>query len=267
VSVTWATADSFSDRAGADWGALPAEEQSAQKGRFARAYFDNLRADLADARRAGVQPTLLDLDVPESTVSQLANLDPEALQEGVRYTLLSSVLPLFDEQVSFNRPGSLHIVRPDGHLQRTRFVPVAGGSPEELAREGELRIREARVERRRGELCIAAEGLGAALEWVPRRPLRGRDWWLRAGYSTDPDQPPSQLFNNPGDAWAWEGPKLPPMGSAGTAFAALSEAPDGVPTNAGVRVGVPPSGRLCLRSLEIGSFDPAAPSPQAGGVQ
>ena len=89
--------------------------------------------------------------------------------------------------------------------------------------------------------------------------MRGHDWWLRVRYSTDPDQPPSQLFSNPGTEWIWEGPKLPSMAFPGSAIADLSEGPEAQPTNAGVRLGVPPFGRLCLRSLEIGYFDPPPP--------
>jgi hypothetical protein len=128
-----------------------------------------------------------------------------------------------------------------------------------------LRIREAVVERPRGEWCVVAQGVRAALEWEPRPHLRGRDWWLRSGYRTDPEQGPSQLESNAGDGWVYEGPKLPAMGSPGTAIAALGELPTGVPTNAGVRLAVPPLGRLCVRSLEIGSFDPLPRPPSAGG--
>ena len=92
----------------------------------------------------------------------------------------------------------------------------------------------------------------------------GRDWWLRARYRTDPVQP-FGLQTNSGVGWVDEGPKLPSMGSPGTAIVALSELPTGEPTNAGVRLVIPPFGRLCLRSLEIGFFDPPAPPVTAGG--
>jgi hypothetical protein len=254
VGVTRATADTLST-------SQLAEQK--QSGRFARAYFDNLRADLAAARRTGVQPSLLDGDVPESVVEPLTNLDPEATEAGVRYSLLSTAVPLFDEHVTFNRPAPPYIVQPDGHLRPTRFVPAAGGSLAELSREGRLRFHEARAERRGGELCVIAEGL-SDLEWEPRPHLVGRDWWLRARYRTDPAEP-FWVQNNPGVGWADEGPKLPAMSSPGTAFVGLSELPEAVPTNAGVRLGVPPFGRLCLRSLEIGYFDPPVQSANEGG--
>ena len=50
------------------------------------------------------------------------------------------------------------------------------------------------------------------------------------------------------------------MDGLGSALRNLREQPDGRPTNAGVSLSVPPFGRLCLRSLEIGYLDP---SPQA----
>jgi hypothetical protein len=246
--VTWATA-----------GSLPTSESEAQSGRYSRAYFDNLRADLAAARRDSSQPSLLDHDVPDSVVGQISNLDPSALEAGVRYSLLSSVVPLVDDQVTFNEPGQLHIVQPDGHLQRTRFSPVAGGSVEELRREGLLTLYETAVERRDGEWCVAAEGL-SALQWEPRSPLRGRDWWLRVRYRTEPSQP-FWMQSNAGLGWGDEGFKLPPMDSTGTAIVGLSELPEGAPTNAGVRIDIPPFGRLCLRSLEVGYFEPSVPSP------
>jgi hypothetical protein len=265
MSVAWGTADTYSNRAptGAD-DALSTESQS---GRFARAYFDNLRADLAHARRSGVQPSLLDHDVPEAVMTPLTNL--AGFGNSVRFSLLSSVLPLFDEPVTFNRPGPLYIVEPDGHLRRTRFVRAASWSSSGLWHAEPPRIQRLRVERSRSERCVVAVGSGAGLglsrvEWEPRPDLRGRDWWLRARYRTDPAEPFS-VQTNSGAGWVNEGPKLPPMGSTGTALVALSELPTGEPTNAGVRLLVPPFGRLCLHSLEIGSFKPPAPPPTAGG--
>ena len=250
MSVTWATSDNLSTRD------LPAENQS---GRDAREYFDNLRADLATVRSSDGHLSLLDHDVPQSAVVTITNTDPEATDAGVRYSSLSTIVPLFDEQVAFNQPRHLHIVQPNGHLQRTRFTPAAGGSPTELRRTGSLGFLKARVDRRHGEWCVIAEGL-SALEWQPHPFLRGRDWWLRARYRTDPPQPIS-VGNNPGLGWIREIHNLPAMGSPGTAFVDLRKLPGAVPTNAGVRLGVPPFGRLCLRSLEIGSFHPPPPSP------
>ncbi len=143
------------------------------------------------------------------------------LRTGVRYSLLSSVVPLFDDRVTFNDPGGLHIVRQDGHLQGTRFVPVAGGSPAELRHDGWLRVHAARVERRRDEWCVVAEGLGA-LEWEPRPPLRGRDWWLRVRYWTDPAEPVALHSKNSG-GWIEERRKLPASVVPGTAIADLDE--------------------------------------------
>jgi hypothetical protein len=152
-------------------------------------------------------------------------------------------------------------VQPGGHLERTRFVPAAGGSTAELRRSGQLGFHEVQVEQSRDELCVAAEGL-SAVEWTPPSPLRGRDWWLRASYRTDPVEP-FELQTNPGVGWVSEGHNLPPRGSLGPAIVPLAELPTGVPTNAGARIGVPPFGRLCLRSLEIGFFKPAPTPPRA----
>ena len=182
----------------------------------------------------------------------------------MRYTLLSSVVPLFDEQVRFNQPGPLYIVEPDGHLRRTRFVPAARWSS-----AGLLRARRRGSTRRAWSTRAASRaplpkdptrtGL-SYVEWGPRPHLRGRDWWLRARYRTDPEEPFS-VQNNSGAGWIDEGPELPPMASTGTALIGLTELPTGEPTNAGVRLLIPPFGRLCLRSLEIGSFNPPAPWP------
>ena len=216
MSVTWATVDTYSNRA--PTGADDALSTDSQSGRFARAYFDNLRADLAAARRSGVQPSLLDHDVPEAVVPQLTNLDPAAAETGVRFSLLSSVVPLFDEQVTFNQPGPLYIVEPDGHLRRTRFVPAAswssGGAAGERSRRGST---ERAWSTAAASGASSPQGRGAALglshvEWEPRPHLRGRDWWLRARYRTDPAEPFS-VQTNPGAGWIDEGPKLPPMGS------------------------------------------------------
>jgi hypothetical protein len=260
VGATWASADTLSRGAEANWWFSGGPDRPTPA-RYTRTYIDNLRADLAATRRASVEPSLVDHDVPEPVVPLLANLDPEGLREGVRYTLLSSIVPLFDEEVTFNQPGRLFIVQPDGHLERTRFVRAAGGSITQLQESGRLRLHEARVERRRGEWCVVAEGL-SAVEWVPHRPLRGRDWWLRASYQTDPVRH-FEVQTDPGFGWVSEGSKLPPRASPGPALVPLAEYPSGVPTNDGVRLGVPPFGRLCLRSIEIGSFDPA-PTPPAG---
>ena len=238
------------------------DHSNCESGQVARAYFDNLRADLAAARHAGVQPSILDHDVPEAVLSPLANLDlTEVTESPVRFSLLSSVVPLFEYKATFNQPGRLHIVQANGHLKRTRFVPAAGGSPAELRRTGRLALTEAHVERPGGEWCVTADGLSTALEWEPRPHLRGRDWWLRARYRTDPVQP-FWLQNNAGGGWVDEGAKLPPMGFTGTRFVDLTELPDGAtPTNAGIRLKIPVFGRLCLRSLEIGYFDPPPPPP------
>lgn len=258
VGVTWATAEALTK----PWGGEPFTTRL-PSGQLARSYFDNLRADLAARRQTGLQPSLLDHDVPEWVQGQIGNVETLALREGVRYTLLSSVVPLFDRRVTFDQPGPLYIVQPDGHLKRTRFVPASGVYPEELRGEGQLRISEARVERRGGESCVVGEGLGATLEWEPRPPLIGHDWWLRAGYRTDPVVP-LRLESNAGVGWAEESVKLPPMGDPGTVIIPLSELPAGLPGNAGVRLSVAPRGRLCIRSLEIGFFDPPAPSATAG---
>jgi hypothetical protein len=258
LGVTLATTESFSK----PWSAQPPTVRIAS-GRLARMYFDNLRGDLAAVRRTGVRPSLLDHDVPEWTLGQLMDLDQSARQAGVRYTLLSSVVPLFDKQVTFNQPQGLFIVRPDGHLQRTHFLAAAGGSPAELRRSGLLLTSLARLKRSRDEWCVVPEGFGSFLEWDPSPPLIGHDWWLRVTYRNVPAEPFS-VENNSGLGWVPEGAKLPPMGDAGTTFVPLDELPSpAVPTAAGVRLGVPPFGRLCLRSLEIGFFDPPAPSPNA----
>ena len=219
LGMTWATTDSLSKPFSGERfsNRLPS-------GRLAREYFDNLRANLTAFRQAGASPSLLDHDVPEWVVTRFSNL--EAGRTGVRYSLLSSVVPLFDERVTFNRPGPLYIVRPGGHLQRTRFIPAAGGSLTALRRGGILRIREARLDRSGGESCVMAEGSGAVLEWEPRPHLRGRDWWLRASYRTDPAQP-FELQSDPGfGGWAKERSRLPSMGSPGAAILALSEFPN-----------------------------------------
>ena len=117
------------------------------------------------------------------------------------------------------------------------------------------------MEHRRGEWCVVAEGL-SSLEWEPRPHLSGRDWWLRVRYRTDPG---GARALRPTPGWGVEeGSKLPPMGFPGSAIVNLGELPDAEPTNAGVRLDVPPFGRLCLHSLEIGYFDPPPPTPEAG---
>jgi hypothetical protein len=249
VVATWGTANSLTGPATPD--------PEVRSGRIARAYLDNLRGDLASARGGGVQPTLLDGDVPHAVVTQLNNLEPVALRAGVRFSLLSTVVPLFDDEVKFNQPGHMFIVRSDGHLERTRFVSVAGGSPAELRGGGRFRPEEARIEGGQDEVCGVSEGIGA-LEWKPRPRLRGHDWWLRIRYQSDPIEP-IWLQTDTGDGSIYQGFKLPSMGAPGTVLVDLSEAKDGVPTVAGVRLGIPVFGRLCLRSLQIGHFDPPAP--------
>lgn len=240
LAVTLATTDSFSK----PWSAQPS---TIPNGRLARSYFDNLRGDLQSARGGGAEVSLLDHDVPPWIISPLAF-------EAARH--LSYVVSHFDERVTFNQPQALHIVEPGGHLRPTHFVPAAGGSLATL-RRGSLRIRAAGVMRRRGELCIVGGGTGAALEWEPRPHVFGHDWWLRAAYRTDAAQP-VELYTNPGFGFRKERSSLPSMNSPGTAILPLTEFKS-APANAGVRLVAPPFGRLCLRSLEIGYFDPPAP--------
>lgn len=249
VGATWATANVFSNRSGGGWSSAVPEKQS---GRLARLYLDTLRADIAAARGAGRRPSLLDHDVPEAVMSLLTNLDSRS---GVRSTLLSSVLPVFDEHVTFNQPGRLHIVRPDGHLERTRFVPAAGGSLAEMRRAGPVRLRRAHLTHRGTGSCVVAGGRRAIVEWKLRPHLRGSDWWLRVAYRNDPARPLS-VQTDPGTGWTVWGATLPPMSSPGAAIVGLEETPTGTPVNAGVRVILPRFSRLCLRSLQIGSFDP-----------
>ena len=132
---------------------------------------------------------------------------------------------------------------------------VAGGAAARRA----AAVTEARVEHQRGEWCVVAEGLGAPGVGAAPAPARAR--LVAARPLPHRSRAAPLAADQRRDGWMDEGPKLPPMGSRGTAFVALSEPPTGAPTNAGVRLGVPPFGRLCLRSLEIGSFDPSPPPP------
>ena len=129
VTVSWAAADALVKSS-------PSSQEFGPAGRLTRTYFENLRADIIATRRRGIQPTLVDHDVPDTAIAPLTNLKPAALQAGVRPSALSSVLPLFGDEVKFNQTGPLFVVRPDGHLQRTHFVRAAGGPPADLRRGG-----------------------------------------------------------------------------------------------------------------------------------
>jgi hypothetical protein len=235
----------------------------AESGRLSREYFDNLRADLDRADR---QEAVLDTDVPEWIVSGFLNL-AEAEQDGrrPRYTLLSSILPLFGEQVAFNRPDPLRFARRDGHLAATRFFPASSGSPAELTRQGRLWVSLATVTDPRNELCARWRGPGAFVAWAPERQHTRADWWLRVLYRSRPAEP-VYLQSNSGLGWGDEPSPLPPMTRTGTALAALTESPFGPPTIAGVRLLIPEHGRICLSSLEIGRLDPPIPAATGGGA-
>ena len=245
VGVTLATTDSMAKRFAAE-----PNNTRIPSGRLARDYFDNLRADLAAAYRSGTQFSLLDHDVPQWVQAQLFNAG------ATRYTLLSSVVPLVDDDVTFNGPGPLYIVQPDGHLRETRFIPAAGGSVAELERAGRLRIRLARVERAGGEWCVVGENLGAAVEWQPRPVLRGRDWWLQARYRTETDEP-FELETNSGLGWA-QGGELPRMADPDTVTIPLESCrrPRSPPTPASVSSSLPLVACACSRLRSARSIHP-----------
>ena len=85
----------------------PDYDNARASGRLARGYFENLRAGLDAERRSGGQFALLDHDVPEWAMSGFFNIAPP--RPGFRYTALSNVLPLFDEQVTFNQLVRLYV--------------------------------------------------------------------------------------------------------------------------------------------------------------
>jgi hypothetical protein len=248
VAVTWATTDSFSH----PWSDKPFTSQISN-GRTARAYFEHLRGDLAAARRAGEKPSLLDQDLPPTIITGFANLG--RAHSGVRYTALSAIVPLFDSQVTFNHPQWLHVVMSDGHMKPTQFVPAAHWSAARRSRAVKLQVTGTKVATSPTQWCVTATVSGSAVTLTPRQPLRGRDWWLRASYQTDLSVPYA-LQNNAGLGFGGAHPVVPAEPFAGTAIISLGELPTGAPTNAGVRILVPPSHRLCVQSLEIGSFSP-----------
>jgi hypothetical protein len=258
ISVTLATTESISKPTSTELFSADYDNARAS-GRPARGYFDNLRADLAAARKSGKPFSLYDGSVPEAVLTSFVNLG--AQQAGLTpYTLLSNVLPLFGEEVPYNQFGRMYVVRADGSFQRTRFVPVAGGSVTELRRAGTLRTYVEDLAPRRGQSCISARERGAALEWVPRKPLKGHNWWLRARYGTSQKQK-LDLEADAGLGWVDDPTNLPAMDPLGSALVRLVVIPSRAPINAGVRLVVPPFGRLCLGSLELGYFNHEPPPP------
>jgi hypothetical protein len=256
LAATLATTESFSR----PWSDKPFSTQIAN-GRLARPYFEHLMADLSTAGKAGTEPSLLNVDIPPWILSGFANLSHE--QHGVRYTLLSSIVPLFDSRVAFDQPRSIHVVAPDGHLRPTRFVAAATWSAGSRSPTAVLHLTGVRVDRTASERCLTAGGGGGVVALLPRRPLQGRDWWLRGGYRTD-SAFPLALQNNAGLGFGNSRPIVPGMPPSRTAIVPLGEVPGGVPTNAGVRILLPPSHHLCLRSLAIGSFQPPGLATKTG---
>jgi len=110
LGATLATMEAFSDPRSPPY--------FISSGRLARTYFDHMRADLAAARRAGQQPSLRNGDVPLYVETRFFNF--VGAPTGVRYTALSSIVPIFDDRVTFDQPRWLYVVRPDGHLRRAR---------------------------------------------------------------------------------------------------------------------------------------------------
>jgi hypothetical protein len=239
-----------------------------ESGRRARGYFDNLRGDLAAARKRGETPSLVDGDVPEWVQGQFANLGSK--RTGVRYTALSTLVPLFDDHVPFLQPPNLFVVQPTGHLTPTRFVPAAGGDVATLLRKGRFTYPASHVEgpadrATNGEYCVAANNDGGgSVNWEPVPHLAGKDWALRMTYRTEPLNTPFGLADNAGLGFGKYKPTIPPMFKPGTALAGLDELPTGIPTAAGVSIAIPPHGKICLRSLEIGSFVPPVPKLKPG---
>ena len=228
-----------------------------QSGRLARAYFDNLRADLAAARRAGVQPSLLDHDVPEAWSRSFVNFDPGPARTGVRYSLLSSVVPLFDEQVTLQpaRPPVHRAARrpPPAHPLRARRRRVAGGAAARGAAAGPRGARGAprrRVVRRRRRAR-------RRLEWEPRPHLVGARLVAACPLPDRSRASPSGCRTTPGSGGSTRAPSSRRWALPAPRSSASASCPTPRPPTPGCVSASRPSGACaCARSRSAPSIPP-----------
>ncbi len=124
-------------------------------GSFSRSWFDHVRTDLEAVRRRGTRPVLLDDQMPPRIL-------PFWIRQGGNR--LSATLPLTIGGLRFDEiSGSTYRVGPDGHVRHVEFRPV-----ETLPHTP----------------CLPAGPRWRRIDLRPRRPLRGRAWYLHSRYRT-----------------------------------------------------------------------------------
>jgi hypothetical protein len=206
-----------------------------------------VRSDVSDLRAQGVDPLVLDRPVGPKVL-------PFWVKPGADQA--SDVFPVFLSGVNFDTVSDeAFFLRNDGHLRRAAFEPTVGGAAQELERRGWLKVTGARVKGRPREVCVSNTGEFAAVEFLPPRVLRGREWYLHSRYRTSADGEMALEVNRgvpyprPFDR------TLPSRPAGGNVLTVLGALPAGVPTFGGFMAEVLPGRRACFERFVVGSYD------------
>jgi hypothetical protein len=144
-------------------------------GAQARVYTDNIAADLRQIRDAGRAPALVDSVVPQTVVPTI--LAP--------YNSLSEVVPLFDEEVTFDPEGrDLFAVTSDGNLRAVTREVEFGGEVQRLMGGGSVALHAVTSRPdERGTCFTTGSTVGVVAVTLPG-PLTGEDLYFEMRYST-----------------------------------------------------------------------------------
>lgn len=217
------------------------------QGKLSRRWVDNVRGDVHRLRSQGVDPVVLD----ESVANYIL---PFWIQSGANTA--AAVLPVFIDGLRFDQVSDqTYRLHSDGHLGHVDFHPRGGGDVAKLVRRGTLSVTGAAPRMRAGAVCLtAAPGRPANLEFVPRRPLQGEDWFLQSVYRTSPGTSlPLAVdrgvpYPNPPDL------SLPPHASGGSELTRFGALLTGQPTLGRFRIDVPPGRSACFRQFLVGYY-------------
>ena len=203
------------------WG--DSQTVDASTGRKVRPWVDRVRAGLERAERTDPQPALLDAPAPDAVVGPFFPPPRAPCRRWCRWSTTG--------RASTSPAAATYRVAATGTLQPVTFVPAYT-----LAAPG----------------CVT----GGALRVQPPQPLpRGRQWWLRADY-TSPG--PVALMPNAGAGSRRALFGLPAAPRGASAYAAMQPLPR-VPGVVGADLASPAGVRACFRRVQLGSFHPTGP--------
>jgi hypothetical protein len=225
-------------------------------GYVARPWVDNFTSGLAHLQ-AGGGPAVVDGYAPQYVLPGFV-----ATSRKPAANRLSAMAAIYGDAVRWNGLGRpTYTVNRSGAVVPARFVPATATSLDALRRSGVATLRGGRWYRDGGATCVRAGGILATLTLPPRPALRGHRYALRVVYRTSPDGTMT-VSHNAGVGYDRKPVALLGAAPGGSgAMIPFDTLPTGVPTLAGVQLGVPKGASACFGSLALGRVLPAVGSP------